>query len=1507
MRTNAPPRRRRTRGALSRLLATTALVTAAAVTMSGVNAPALPPVAATTTGETVAFDPAAAASLREAQCRLGLVLRKGGPAMKAVARDGFAGAESDLLAAADEDYWTSTPLSVAFDQDRAASEAKMDELAARDNVWDSQLSVKTPPPGYSQTGFTWAPRDPDIFEQTGLSSWISDQFWNAEDDFYADLTPLAGKESAQAEKALGNSLYPEPQRVDFPDNASFQYAYAAWSAWRWDVDFMHPLYADDARIFLQNGGFPSTAPAADSMEFRLDVEALKARFASCDSTNPVDPHNVLSAEVETASTEWQAEISGQAAQRNTILAAEAQANADLVVASQAMGEALGQSLIAGRLTEWQAYWLKQTPASAGLDYPAQSEFDSVKTRIAQAQARAAGRLLVASRAALSAQAQADKATAAQTAAYAVADAAGLPRGRGLLAAQQAAQVTKASAAAALAASKATETAANATRASAADSKTLMALADTQAHATKAEFRRAAAEEAAAQAKAAADGAAQQAAAAAANATKAKTAQAKAEAAEQTAKDAAADARAKRATAEAERDKAKAEKETAASERAKAAASDATAQAQRQTAAAALSTARSAGATAAEKKDAALAAERTATTARDNALEAESNRDVLTAKAAALEARAAAVEGTDAAADARAAATAARTAADQATAAATAARAAADSATAAASAADAAATRAEADASRAKAASDAAQRDVAITEAAVKKAHAAAADAIAASEAAAANVHQAQIDADNAKLQSTKARADAASARNEADAAHADAVRTAGYAYATAQAAVAARDSAAQVIQPANDAVELGSPYRETDASAGLAVLTGQAAKTAAEQQAAVAQAKADQAAKASAEAAALAAAADADAKAAATAAAAAADSAARAQASLAQARASAAQAAAAAAAAQKAEANTVAYDQQANDDAAAAASASDAAAGYAGDARSSADAAEQDAASARSAASAAEDDAATARGVADQAESDADTAEAAAAHAGDLADEAQRAAAQTESDADRQREADRASEAGPTGIANLVSQPSEDAKYDITPLDDVCAGTGSGSDIGCDINLEYHLYGTQDYFLETCPEAGHEIADCPVKLQYDYLGSGPLNVRYKKLTHINGLSLTESVLKSLGLALVADFIGCWRKISGQSGGSVIDCVTAIGSIVIPPAISGGIRYARALRAGMTARAAFTDALFQLGRSGLPAEAIAGLENAAGEALAAGRCFPAGTLVDTEHGPRRIEDVRVGDRVWADDPQTGVRTLRSVTRLFHRTVDSLVQITAASGTVSASDSHRFWTEGRGWTTAADLRPGDRLRSESGGTDRVLAVVRHPGTTDVYNFEVDTDHTYYVYAGAEPVLVHNDCITDVVKAGDHVVLGINPYSDALAAEITEAGSKAFTLNNPALGAPFVNGDGRPIWMVAVTAAVGNPAIKLTVTLDGVEGAKSADEALAVLLKLGESVAPGDWRAVAEINSGLGTAWEMTQIRSAIKFGKRPWSSITWMRTEGGVLKEVFPTPVAEPLPD
>ncbi|MFI6931015.1 hypothetical protein [Streptomyces sp. NPDC050287] len=995
--------RRHRRPARRRTLAGTALVAAVSVLTGltyAVPAQAADPLPDNGKGARITFGQGARAD----RCEAGYALHIGGSALKSATAKALNGGDAELAAALfRKDNIYPSLLDDALRADRQSAVTYVQASADRKQRWEASnrpfamsatgstgMSLHAPEFDADIVAFTLGPQERlyDTFGRDGRSAPSA----AALDSARKLAASLKGKTPAGDDQLADFMLY--SGNVQPPGNSTT---------------------SSDVARYLRQGGFPQQAPVEGSPEYRTEVESLKIAWAGCDSWNPDDPRRVLAPVTATAYAEWEQEYAAQAKPRADIMAAEATAADQAHKATEAMIESIGQAWLAEQILIWQKFWAGQ-PADDPLR-PAKALFTQAASDLTAARNKAAAQLTLANAAATAAKSAADKAAAAQTSAYAIADAAKTPRGRGLLYAQQSVQVVKASAAGAQAAAKATQTAVNAAKATVADSKAQLALSQTQAHAINTEFRRAAAEEAAAQAKAAADAADAQAKEAAANATRARTAQTTAENAERTAQAGAATAKAARATAEAAGDTARAEHANATRERAKAEAAETRAKQDQATASQARAAADTAGSTAGARYADAIEAEQRAYQAKDEAKEAARVKQATLSRAAALEAAAAAAEGTAAAQETRAAATEARAAANTATAAAASAQQEADTATTAAVAARAASIRADAAAYRAQAAADTAQAAYRTTHAAAVTAHAAAATAIKAAADAQKNAENAEVEAKKAAAAAVTARTEATAARSEADKTASWAAITAGQAYAAAEAATAARDSAAEVIKPANDAINIGTPYKETDSSAAFAVLVGQTSMTLAEQQAAAAKAKSDDAAKAAATAKALADKAAADAKAAAKAAAAAAADAARAAASVAAARASAAAAAKSAEAAKKADANAQAYDLQAGADASAAQSAAYSAKAEATAADSEATEAERDAAGARAAATAAENDAASARDTATQAEQDATGAEAAAKDADGAAKEADKAADDAEEEVRKLIEAQRAATA----------------------------------------------------------------------------------------------------------------------------------------------------------------------------------------------------------------------------------------------------------------------------------------------------------------------------------------------------------------------------------------------------------------------------------------------------------------------------------------------------------
>ncbi|MFE7581011.1 RICIN domain-containing protein [Streptomyces gardneri] len=989
-----------------------------------------------------------------------------------------------------------------------------------------------------------------------------------------------------------------------------------------------------------------------------------------------------------------------------------------------------------------------------------AHFDQATKGIADARAGAKAQLLVIKQQAAAVAAAVAASDAAEKAAYDIADAQGVPRGRGMLVGLQKAQVTKGISAALTAMVKAGETAEAATRAAAADSETIAQRALAQASLSKAEFRKEAAHAAELQAKAAADGAKLQRDTAKKEKETAEAKLAVALKAEADAKAAAADAHARRLSAEAEEKTAEKEKLTAVAKQGEAAQHRKNAEAEAVKAQDAKKLAESAEGTAVEKKNAAVKAKDKARDLRDDAWAAEQKADAARAKADAKEAYAQAHESDEAAQASREAADAADAHADNAEAAAVRARGEADAATEAAAESDAAATRAEAAASRARADADAAQAAKLRSEAAVATATSAVADALEASKRAADAAKTALQLADEAEAKAKEAKTHADEANKEAGKALAAAAEAAGFAHVTAQAAVDAGNSAAQVAQPANDAIQLGSPYVTTDSAAGLVVLTGQASKTIAEQQKAVADTHAANAKDEAAAAKAIADAATGEAKQAYVHAANAAGHAADARGYAKEALGYAADAARAAAKAAESLARTVEWDRQAGEDAAAADKAAGRAEGHARSARESADRAALDAQGARDAATAAEQAATDARAAAQRADAAATQAEEAAKDALRYAKEAQQAA---ESAARKQANQQIADGAGTGGIGGTFFVVDEDS-VKVTNADDKNPCVLEPGWTGCTVTFDVTFDADVEFFLCTDPAMPATASGCPA-IDTLLLDRQTFKGLKKEVTqYFSKWDLIEQTLvyKILRAALVQDFIDCWK-------GSASGCAWAASNFIPGKAFAKIGEAITALHAAMKTGIGVADAYRALKvLDGLDPATLARITqqmNVYEDAFTScvRNSFPGYTPVLMADGTHRpISQVAIGDLVKAADPDSGELRTQKVTATFRHDTERLVDVALADGgRLTSTAGHKFFVADRGWRTVSDLRVGDRLRTPDGLVRAVTALDDRTGLAPatVYDITVDGPHTFFVRTtGTRPqdVLVHN-CLNIVADEG------------------------------------------------------------------------------------------------------------------------------------------------------
>ena len=78
--------------------------------------------------------------------------------------------------------------------------------------------------------------------------------------------------------------------------------------------------------------------------------------------------------------------------------------------------------------------------------------------------------------------------------------------------------------------------------------------------------------------------------------------------------------------------------------------------------------------------------------------------------------------------------------------------------------------------------------------------------------------------------------------------------------------------------------------------------------------------------------------------------------------------------------------------------------------------------------------------------------------------------------------------------------------------------------------------------------------------------------------------------------------------------------------------------------------------------------GLTSSIMAGGMKGVMQSIGLCNCFIAGTLVATETGYVTIENIKVGDLVWAHDPETGETALKPVVQTFRNETTEWIHVT-----------------------------------------------------------------------------------------------------------------------------------------------------------------------------------------------------------------------------------------------
>jgi hypothetical protein len=147
------------------------------------------------------------------------------------------------------------------------------------------------------------------------------------------------------------------------------------------------------------------------------------------------------------------------------------------------------------------------------------------------------------------------------------------------------------------------------------------------------------------------------------------------------------------------------------------------------------------------------------------------------------------------------------------------------------------------------------------------------------------------------------------------------------------------------------------------------------------------------------------------------------------------------------------------------------------------------------------------------------------------------------------------------------------------------------------------------------------------------------------------------------------------------------------------------------------------------------------------------------CFLPGTIVNSSGGGKKIEDVKVGDKV--DSFRDNVITKSVVSKIYKVTRDYYYSLVAGNYKVKVTAEHPFFVGNDEFKEAKDLISGDDvyvMENESLVKKSVTSNTRINEKTDAYNLSVDNTQTFF----ANDFAVHNKGGCDGVTVPSGLVI-------------------------------------------------------------------------------------------------------------------------------------------------
>jgi len=172
----------------------------------------------------------------------------------------------------------------------------------------------------------------------------------------------------------------------------------------------------------------------------------------------------------------------------------------------------------------------------------------------------------------------------------------------------------------------------------------------------------------------------------------------------------------------------------------------------------------------------------------------------------------------------------------------------------------------------------------------------------------------------------------------------------------------------------------------------------------------------------------------------------------------------------------------------------------------------------------------------------------------------------------------------------------------------------------------------------------------------------------------------------------------------------------------------------------------------------------------------------------------------ISQIVIGDWVLAEDPETGERGAREVTRLWVHP-DTLVDLEINGVDVTTTEDHPFWnaTDSE-WQRADALDRGDLVLTADGDLLAVDGIDWATATTGTaYNLTINDLNTYYIAIGDEQVLVHNSNTCSLIGQDSRLVREADKLGSSQQRSVDALTSQLANGNlNPGIGTKNVFGN-------------------------------------------------------------------------------------------------------------